>query len=200
SPKTGNELTDFVFDASASTDPDGKIKTYFWDFGDGDTKKDSIVKHRFDKGGDYSVQLTVKDDRDLEDTLTKEIHIWDYAQAVKDIDDVCRQFLIRFGKIETLSAEEIVIGFSTADGCKGREREINIIENSKPNVGETNVDIIGSSVITELTETKANAHLTARFYGVHKDGSHFDGITTHYFSLILEEDGWKICNFTATNN
>lgn len=58
----GEEVT---FDANGSKDPDGSIKAYIWDFGDGATQeaKDKIVKHKYDKAGTYTINLTVKDDK-----------------------------------------------------------------------------------------------------------------------------------------
>jgi PKD repeat protein len=50
------------FDASETTDsPDDKL-TYRWDFGDGQTQDGMKVKHKYEKGGNYQVVLTVVDD------------------------------------------------------------------------------------------------------------------------------------------
>jgi hypothetical protein len=58
------------------------------------------------------------------------------------------------------------------------------------------MEILGDAVVSNLTETKANADLTARFFGTHTDGSTYDGIHTHHFSMINEGGDWKICDFT----
>lgn len=60
-----NPLVDEVvtFDASSSTDPDGGIVRYVWDF-DGDDRNDAIgkrVNHTFRTRGDKTVSLTVTD-------------------------------------------------------------------------------------------------------------------------------------------
>jgi PKD repeat protein len=54
----GAEVT---FDASASLDRDGQIKTYKWNLGDGNEKEGKIVKHIYQKTGTYNVRLTVSD-------------------------------------------------------------------------------------------------------------------------------------------
>ncbi len=54
--------TETFFDASQSTDsPEDKL-TYRWDFGDGETEEGIKVTHKYEKGGDYIVTLTVTDD------------------------------------------------------------------------------------------------------------------------------------------
>jgi len=49
------------FNASGSTDPDGTIVNYTWDFGDGTSGYDIEVTHAYAKTGVYAVILTVTD-------------------------------------------------------------------------------------------------------------------------------------------
>ncbi len=51
-----------AFDATGSTDSAGDIKSYFWDFGDGDTGFGAVVQHAYAKSGAYAVNLTVEDE------------------------------------------------------------------------------------------------------------------------------------------
>jgi len=57
---------EFTFDATSSYDPDNQALAYHWDFGDGTVSDDPIVTHRFPKGGDYNVILSVQDNSGLE--------------------------------------------------------------------------------------------------------------------------------------
>jgi hypothetical protein len=63
-PITGREGTVFTFNATCSSDPDGYIATYTWDFGDGEIDSESgpIVYHGYDPGT-YMVKLTVTDNQ-----------------------------------------------------------------------------------------------------------------------------------------
>lgn len=52
-----------TFDATSSRDPDGRIVSFAWDFGDGATARGSRVQKRYSAPGTYTVTLTVTDDR-----------------------------------------------------------------------------------------------------------------------------------------
>ncbi|MBN1896033.1 PKD domain-containing protein, partial [bacterium] len=50
-----------LFDGSGSTDADGRIIEYVWEFGDGDSKTGKQVRHAYEKPGRYTVRLSVED-------------------------------------------------------------------------------------------------------------------------------------------
>lgn len=55
----------FGFDATQSSDPDGQIVSYSWDFGDGFTDTGAVVTHEYaalDVNNPYTVTLVVTDD------------------------------------------------------------------------------------------------------------------------------------------
>ena len=66
----GNAPLEVRFDASSSTDPDGRIVSYAWDFGDGNTGSGQIVTHTYETPGAYTPSLTVTDDRGATHTTT----------------------------------------------------------------------------------------------------------------------------------
>ena len=51
-----------MFNGNGSTDADGTIVTYLWDFGDGSSASGQSVTHQYTTGGAYTVTLTVTDD------------------------------------------------------------------------------------------------------------------------------------------
>ena len=61
------------FDASGSSDPDGSIATYSWEFGDGELASGKTIEHAYPVGGRYVVRLTVTDDRGGEGSTTKNV-------------------------------------------------------------------------------------------------------------------------------
>ncbi len=66
---------DVAFDGSASTDPDGTIATYEWDFGDGKTGTGATISHNYAKAGTYSVTLTVADNAGATNAVTKTVTV-----------------------------------------------------------------------------------------------------------------------------
>lgn len=61
SPSSPREHDDIFFDASSSSDPDGQIASYFWQFGDGSSGSGRQETHSYDLAGTYGVVLTVTD-------------------------------------------------------------------------------------------------------------------------------------------
>ncbi|MDZ7689486.1 MAG: PKD domain-containing protein [Halobacteriales archaeon] len=66
SPNTPTPSDTVSFDSSpslgSSTDPDGSIVEYEWDFGDGSTEKGETAEHSYDNPGSFTVTLSVTDD------------------------------------------------------------------------------------------------------------------------------------------
>jgi PKD repeat protein len=63
------------FDASNSSDPDDTNLTYSWDFGDGNDGEGEEIVQYFSESGIYSVELTVKDDDEDNDTYKITIEV-----------------------------------------------------------------------------------------------------------------------------
>lgn len=64
-----------VFNASASSDPDGTISEYSWDFGDGQTAAGVSPTHTYAQAGSYTVDLTVKDNNNAFRKMRKIVNV-----------------------------------------------------------------------------------------------------------------------------
>ncbi|SEO66465.1 PKD repeat-containing protein [Halorientalis persicus] len=61
---------ELAFDGSGSSDPDGSIESYEWEFGDGSTATGTYTTHAYSSPGEYTATLTVTDDDGATDTAT----------------------------------------------------------------------------------------------------------------------------------
>ncbi|HHJ19688.1 MAG TPA: PKD domain-containing protein, partial [Gammaproteobacteria bacterium] len=69
-PTSGNAPLKVSFDASSSTDAEGAIKSYQWQFENGETATGKTASHTFTQAGDYPVKLTVTDGGNLTSSIT----------------------------------------------------------------------------------------------------------------------------------
>ena len=67
-PSSGKAPLAVSFDASTSTDDDGNVVAWSWDFTDGGTATGEVAVHTFAAVGTYNVKLTVTDDNGATDT------------------------------------------------------------------------------------------------------------------------------------
>jgi len=62
---------DIIFDASGSSDKDGQIASFEWDFGDGASGSGKVVTHSYSEFGEYEAGLMVTDNEGDFDTTTQ---------------------------------------------------------------------------------------------------------------------------------
>ena len=87
-----------------SSDPDGTIVSWLWDFGDGNTSTEQNPTHTYAAYGKYNVTLTVTDSDGATDTITKQITVSDLLQKVREINDILYAVIPAF----------IILGFIAA--------------------------------------------------------------------------------------
>ncbi len=79
-PYTGTTGVALTFDSSGSTDSDGNIASYSWNFGDGTTGSGASPSHSYSAAGSYTVSLTVTDnDNASSNKVTTTVTISDSA-------------------------------------------------------------------------------------------------------------------------
>ena len=63
------------FDASASSDPDGTITSYSWDFGDTASSSEIVISHEYTAVGMFTVLVTITDNDDGTDVAARSITV-----------------------------------------------------------------------------------------------------------------------------
>lgn len=66
-------------DGSASTDSDGSVSSYAWDFGDGSSGTGKSTSHKYATSGSFTVKLTVTDNSGGTDSVTHVVVTTEYA-------------------------------------------------------------------------------------------------------------------------
>ncbi len=64
-----------TFDGRESTDSDGEVVNYSWNFGDGTSANGEVATRTYAAAGTYSVRLTVTDDLGATNSLAREIEV-----------------------------------------------------------------------------------------------------------------------------
>ncbi|HQA81157.1 MAG TPA: PKD domain-containing protein, partial [Methanoregulaceae archaeon] len=62
SPVSGPAPLTVNFEGIQSYDPDGKVRSFSWDFGDGTNERTTSTSHQYRDPGSYTAELTVTDD------------------------------------------------------------------------------------------------------------------------------------------
>ena len=66
-----------------SSDPDGTIASYAWDFGDGGTATGATASHTYTVAGDYTITLTVTDDDGDTDQASRAVSVTEATGAIE---------------------------------------------------------------------------------------------------------------------
>lgn len=75
-----------LFDGSASRDrAGGKLTNYEWDFGDGATGQGVITKHAYATAGEYTVKLTVTNDKGAKGSAQQKVRVFGKVSIRKEL-------------------------------------------------------------------------------------------------------------------
>lgn len=86
SPRIVEAGADVIFNADASSDPDGSIVSATWDFGDGAIEHGVVARHAYAGTGAYIAHLTVRDDHGAFSSAPLTVHVG--AQPTMTTQDV----------------------------------------------------------------------------------------------------------------
>lgn len=161
---TGTVGERLEFSANGSSDKDGYIKIYEWDFGDGTGKEQMNItemNHTYNVAGVFMINLTVIDDRSAQGSYSQEITI-----RPQDYNDASQTFLIlRFGIDtfnETIPVEEFAASMEINVSFWGAS--VNGISVQETTLEVTIYNPYGSVIANESKQTRGNSNIAFYFY------------------------------------
>ncbi len=115
-----------TFDGSSSSDSDGTIASYEWDFGDGRYGAGAIVSHAFRLGATYTITLTVRDNLGLSNVHHKWVRVPATLPPVASFTSVCGNLTCAFDGSASLATEGPITSYQWdfGDGSWGTGRTV----------------------------------------------------------------------------
>lgn len=118
-----------TLNGSASSDPDGTITSYQWDFGDGTSGTGAVVSHIYAVAGTYQAALTVTDNDGATTIVTATIIIQTTIQAINDLIVAVQNMNLAQGIMNSLDAKlQNSIAALNAENAGYREDAINKLQ------------------------------------------------------------------------
>jgi hypothetical protein len=111
-----------TFDATGSSDSDGSIASYKWDFGDGMVAYGPIVKHAYGAPGQYSVTLSVTDDEGATATDEALVIVQTVSEEIHALVDLVEGLNLQAGIENSLNTKlQNALDASTASNAGNRQ-------------------------------------------------------------------------------
>lgn len=166
STTTGVAPLAVTFSGSGSSDPDGTISSYAWNFGDGTTGSGASVSKTFSAAGTYTVTLTVTDNRGGKGVSSAVI------QVSPNQSKVLRVGAITLAVVNTSSGKSVRATVRVTDGNGAPLSGVSVAGAFSGLVSRTvsaKTDASGVAVMTSPS-TKLSGTVTFRVNGLDKRG------------------------------
>ncbi|MBX2820407.1 MAG: PKD domain-containing protein [Rhodothermaceae bacterium] len=156
-----------TYDATASSDPDGEIVSYLWDFGDGSTRTDAVGTYAYAAAGTYTVSVTITDDRGATAEGSTTIEIVDVANQppvaviAASVTEADINEAITFDGSQSADADGNIVAYqwNFGDGVEGIN-EVETYAYSAPGIYSVTLNVTDNDGATGQTAIQVNVFST----------------------------------------
>ncbi|WP_193162320.1 PKD domain-containing protein [Microbulbifer hainanensis] len=152
---------DCSFDGSASTDSDGQISSYQWDFGDSTNASGATASHSYAVAGSYQVTLTVTDDQGASANTSFTVDVTDGAAATSMYVASITTGTVSAGRGQKQATATVSILDDLGRGVSGVTVTGNFSGSIVENGVSATTDANGTAAFT--SSTTAGGNLTVQF-------------------------------------
>lgn len=202
------------FDGSQSTDPEGPVADYLWDFGDGTgTVTGKTPTHTFAASGAFTVRLTVSDPQGLTGTTTQVVTV----TAGSGVGNVTVSGRVTYERVPFSSAISSGLNYANTSAQPAREIVVELLSPAQAVLAIATTDSNGSYAFTAPANT--NVFVRAKAQSLRGssptrnirvlnntngnalyvlDGAPFNTGTTNQTRNLLAASGWGGSSYTGT--
>jgi hypothetical protein len=156
---TSADVVDFV---DLSSDEDGDIVSWYWDFGDDMTSELQHPVHQYPQEGSYMVQLTVRDNDGLEETASQTVSVQTHP---RNSYVLLAQDAIIIGKNSVISSGDIGVNNNTEGVSLLLGKNVQLPDSSSI-VKANTIQLLPEVQIWEIAYNYLQMHKTALIQGV----------------------------------
>lgn len=155
SPTNPYTTTDVYFNASGSTDADGTIVNFGWDFGDGSTGSGERTSHRYTRAGRYKVILTVTDNDGNKTNGTADIDVTSALPPTADfLFNLNPGLAVSFNASASSATNGTIVSYSWDFGDATQETT------SNPTINHIYISVGSYLVVLTVTDSNGNTGST----------------------------------------
>lgn len=138
-PPSGMAPLQVTLDGSASSDPEGSIVSYTWNFGDGlPLAFGQTVVHTFSATGNLTVTLTVEDEQGVQHSLSKPIQVLDASGSFSCLLGLVNEKLASCtgndGRFRVTNYDNIPLQLKNSGGATIPPASTNLYDNLAPGI------------------------------------------------------------------
>lgn len=190
---------------SESTDSDGSVSSYLWDFGDGNTSMEADPEHTYASVGERSVTLTVTDNEGATGSVTKQVTPVSNTLPTASFETEITKKKVKFTSDATDAdgtVESYLWDFGDGSATSTQKNPVHDF----PDVGTYQVSLTvtdndgGATTVAQPVITKANVAPVADFtHVVDKRSVSFDGETSVDSDGTIASYLWNFGDGSATS-